>query len=159
MPRRRSACAIHRQTVPDGSSAARTVGRRPAGIIALSLFFVFGAVMSGTTAGMLATPGGPLDPVWRLRPLAREQLAPLGIWGVLLMATVSLACIGAAVGLWTGRRAGYRLAAALLLTNLLGDLANAVVRRDPRTLIGIPIVAVLLWYLRLRQPIQPRGVT
>jgi hypothetical protein len=145
--------------VPDGSSAARTVGRRPAGIIALSLFFVFGAVMSGTTAGMLATPGGPLDPVWRLRPLAREQLAPLGIWGVLLMATVSLACIGAAVGLWTGRRAGYRLAAALLLTNLLGDLANAVVRRDPRTLIGIPIVAVLLWYLRLRQPIQPRGVT
>jgi hypothetical protein len=76
---------------------------------------------------------------------------------VLLMATVSLACLGAAVGLWTGRRAGYRLATALLLTNLLGDLANAVVRRDPRTLIGIPIVAVLLWYLRLREPLQPHG--
>jgi len=158
MPQRRSACAIHRQTVTDGSSAARTLGQRPAGITALSLFFVFGAVMSGTTAGMLATPGGPLDLVWRLRPLAREQLAPLGIWGVLLMATVSLACIGAAVGLWTGRRAGYRLAAGLLLANLLGDLANVVVRQDLRALIGVPIVVVLLWYLRLRHPLQPHGV-
>ena len=96
---------------------------------------------------MLATPGGPLDPVWRLRPSAREELAPLGLWGVLLMATVSLACLGAAFGLWTGRRFGHRLAVALLLTNLLGDLANATMRGDPRTLIGIPIVGLLLWYL------------
>ena len=72
-------------------------------------------------------------------PRHGRELAPLGAWGVLLMATVSLACIGAAVGLWTGRRAGYRLAAVLLVTNLLGDLANAVIRGDPRTLIGIPI--------------------
>ena len=71
------------------------------------------------------------------------------------MATVSLACIGAAVGLWTGRRVGYRLAAVLLVTNLLGDLANAVIRGDPRTLIGIPIAGVLLWYL-LRRPAQPQ---
>jgi hypothetical protein len=118
------------------------------------MFFAFGAVMSGTTAVLLATPGGPLDPVWRVRPSAREELAPLGIWGVLLMATVSLACIAAAVGLWTGRRAGYRLAAVLLVTNLLGDLANAVVRGDPRTLIGIPIVVALLWDLLPRQPAQ-----
>jgi hypothetical protein len=124
-----------------------TVGRRPAGITALSLFFVFGAVMSGATAVMLATPGGLLDAVWRLRPSAREDLTPLGAWGVLLMASVSLASIGAAFGLWTGRRFGYRLAAALLVTNLVGDLVNALVRGDPRTLIGIPIAGVLLWYL------------
>ncbi len=111
--------------------------------------------MSGITAVLLATPGGPLDPVWRLRPSAREELAPLGALGVLLMATVSLACLGAAVGLWTGRRAGYRLAAVLLVTNLLGDLANAVIRGDPRTLIGLPIAGVLLWYL-LRRPAQPQ---
>ncbi len=103
--------------------------------------------MSGATASMLATPGGPLDPVWRLRPSAREELAPLGTWGVLLMGTVSLACIGAALGLWNGRRAGYRLAVALLVTNLVGDLVNAVLRQDPRTLIGVPIAGVLLWYL------------
>ena len=47
------------------------------------------------------------------------------------------------------------LAAVLLVTNLLGDLANAVVRGDPRTLIGIPIVGVLLWYL-LRRQAQPQ---
>jgi hypothetical protein len=113
--------------------------------------------MSGATAVMLATPGGPLDPVWRIRPSAREELVPLGAWGVLLMATVSLACVAAAAGLWTGRRAGYRIAAVLLVTNLLGDLANAIVRGDPRTLIGVPIVLVLLWYLRLRRPHQPHG--
>lgn len=117
------------------------------GITALSLFFLFGAVMSGATAVMLATPCGPLEPVWRLRPSAREELAPLGGWGVLLMATVSLACIGAALGLWTGRRVGYRLAVALLVTNLVGDLGNALARGDPRTLIGVPIAGVLLWYL------------
>ena len=100
---------------------------------------------------MLATPGGPLDPVWRIRPSAREELVPLGAWGVVLMATVSLACIGAAVVLWPGRRAGHRLAAVLLVTNLLGDLANSVICRDPRTLLGIPIAGVLLWYL-LRRP-------
>lgn len=96
---------------------------------------------------MLAMPGGLLDPVWRLRPSAREELTPLGGWGVLLMATVSLACVGAAIGLWTGRRAGYRLATALLVTNLVGDLVNALVRGDPRTVVGVPIAAVLLWYL------------
>ena len=129
-----------------------TVGGRPAGITALCLFFIFGALMSGSTAVMLATPGGALDFVWRLRPSAREELALLGPWGVLLMATVSLACLGAAVGLWTGRRAGYRLAVALLVTNLAGDLANAAVRSDPRTLIGIPIAGLLLWYLVRRHP-------
>src|SRR5262245_50023830 len=111
--------------------------------------------MSGTTALMLATPGGPLEPVWGLRPAAREELTPLGGWGVLLMATVSLACIGAAIGLWTGRRAGYRLAVGLILTNLIGDLINALVRQDPRTLIGVPIAGAPVWYLLRRRPAEP----
>lgn len=84
------------------------------------------------------------------------MLAQLGSWGVPLMATVSLACIAAAVGLWKGHPAGYRLAVALLLTNLAGDLANATVRGDPRTLVGIPIVGVLLWYLLRRRPYRAR---
>ena len=109
--------------------------------------------MSGTTAVLLATPGGPLDSIWQLRPAAREELAPLGAWGVLLMGTVSLACLGAAYGLWAGRRAGYHLATAVLVTNLIGDLLNAFVRRDPRTLIGIPIAGVLLWYLVQHRPL------
>ena len=111
--------------------------------------------MSAITAVLLATPGGPLDPVWRLRPSAREELAPLGAWGVVVMARVAVACMGGGAGLWPGRRAGSRLAAVLLVTNLLGDLANAVIRGDPRTLIGIPIAGVLLWYL-LRRPAQPQ---
>ena len=73
------------------------------------------------------------------------------------MATVSLACVGAAIGLWTGRRAGYRLAMALLVTNLVGDLVNALVRGDPRTVVGVPIAAVLLWYLVRQGRVARRG--
>jgi len=36
---------------------------RPIGIIALSLFFVFGSVMSGLAAVMLLSPGSVLEPL------------------------------------------------------------------------------------------------
>jgi hypothetical protein len=38
-----------------------------------------------------------------------------------------------------------------LALNAFGDLTNAIVRRDPRTLVGVPIVALLLAYLASRR--------
>jgi hypothetical protein len=56
------------------------------GITLLSLFFLFGTVMSGLAAVMPSFPGSVLEPLWRLNPHAREGFAAMGGWAVLLMA-------------------------------------------------------------------------
>jgi len=89
--------------------------------------------------------------MWRLNPQARGAFASLGPWAVVLMGVVATACAGAAVGLWSGRPWGHRLAVGLVGTNLLGDLLNALGRGDRRTLIGLPIGGAMLAYLLSRQ--------
>jgi hypothetical protein len=121
--------------------------QRPKGITALSLFFGFGAAMAFTSFVALLYPGGFLEPMWRLNPRAREAFAGMGGWAVLLMAVVSVACAFASVGLWRGKQWGYVLAIVLLAINLIGDLANALLGIEPRAWFGVPIVALLLWYL------------
>jgi hypothetical protein len=60
------------------------------------------------------------------------------------MLAVLVSCLGAARGLWTGRRWGYWLAVALLVINLGGGLLNATVRADRRALVGLPIAGFML---------------
>lgn len=76
---------------------------RPFGISALSFFFVFGMSMSALATVSLAFPRGVLEPIWKINPRGREALGALGLPAVFLMATVSVACAGAAAGLWLGR--------------------------------------------------------
>jgi hypothetical protein len=123
---------------------------RPIGLVALTVFSVFGAVMSGLTAVLLLKPGSRLDALWRLNPTAQEKLTQLGLPAVLLMGVVSVACMLTAVGIWRGKRWGHRLACTVLVVNATGDVVSAIVRSDPRTLIGLPIVGVALWYLTSR---------
>lgn len=120
---------------------------RPAGITALSGFYLFGALMSGTAAIALFFPGSILDRMWRLNPPAQEALLGMGPWAIALMVAVSLACAASATGLWIGARWGQRLAVAVLVVNLIGDTANALFRGDLRTLIGLPIAAGIVAYL------------
>jgi len=68
--------------------------------------------------------------------------------GAVMMAVVSVACCVAALGLWRGRRWGRYVAGTLLIVNAAGDLLNGILRSDLRTLIGVPIAAALLYYLR-----------
>jgi hypothetical protein len=124
--------------------------RRPRGITVLSCFFVFGAIMSGVTSVMLLLPGTPLEWLWRLNPRARDDLKSLGLWGILLMALVCMACATAALGLWRCTRWGFWTAAIILSINLAGDTVNAFAEHDWRTLVGLPIGGVMLLYL-LRQ--------
>lgn len=121
--------------------------RRPVGIILLSIFFGFGALICLVTMLALAFPGGFLDPIWRLRPDARIEFQKLGNWSVFLMATVGLACGLAALGLAKSRELGRRLGIGILVVNLIGDSLNALLRHDPRTLIGLPIGGLMIWYL------------
>jgi hypothetical protein len=71
----------------------------------------------------------------------------MGVWAPVLMSVVCLACGASAYGFFTGQRWGYRLGIALLLINLTGDVANAALGIERRALIGVPVAALLLWYL------------
>lgn len=122
--------------------------RRPAGVTALSFFFVFGMTMSGIAAITLAFADSFLAPVWRVNPKGHEALVALGLLAVAMMSVVSLACVAAAAGLWLGRLWGQRIAMTILLVNAVGDLLNGTLGGDPRSLIGLPVAGALLYYLR-----------
>lgn len=125
--------------------------RRPSGVTALACLFAFGTLASGLSAVSLLTPGGPLEPMWRLNPRARESFAHMGGWAPLLMVAVCLTCAASAYGFFAGRRWGYRLGIALLLVNLASDLVNAALGIEPRAVVGVPIVAAILAYLSSRK--------
>jgi hypothetical protein len=120
---------------------------RPAGITALSVFFWFGASMSFLSFIALLFPGSFLEPMWRLNPRAREGFNSIGMWAIVLMCAVCLACASAAVGLWRGARWGYRLALIILAINLVGDVANVTLGTEPRAIVGIPIVLAIFAFL------------
>jgi len=103
--------------------------------------------MAGVTALALFAPGGTLDAIWRLNPTAHVGLMKMGPWAVVLMAVVTAACAVSARGLWIRARWGQRLAVVLLVVNLIADAANALLRSDLRTLVGVPIAALLIAYL------------
>jgi hypothetical protein len=71
----------------------------------------------------------------------------MGLAAPLLLVAVSTACAVAAVGLWRRRRWGYLVTVGLLCVQLLGDVVNVVWGREPRAVIGVPIVVALLLYL------------
>ena len=124
-----------------------TTAHRPSGITALSIFFLAGAAISLTASLSLLRPNSFLESMWRLNPRAQEGLSSLGQWAVLLLATVSLFCATAAIGLWRGSRWGHWLAIGLIATNLIGDVTNVILGTEPRAIVGIPIAGAMLLYL------------
>jgi len=107
--------------------------------------------MSGLTLLMLLFPGSPLDALWRVNPRAHQGLAVLGLRALLLMGATSLACAAAALGLWRCTRWGLWTALVILVINLSGDTGNAFLTGDKRSLIGLPIGGLMIWYLISRR--------
>lgn len=120
---------------------------RPAGIVALSIFFTAGAAISFVTCVSLLFPGSFLEPMWKLNPRAHEAFGSMGHWAVVLMAAVSSSCAFAAAGLLKRAKWGRRLAIIVLAINLAGDIANTLMGTDRRAIVGVPIAAALLAYL------------
>jgi hypothetical protein len=118
------------------------------GMKVLVAFFAFGVCACLVTVVLLLLPGSPLDVVWRLNPEAQAAFHQIGpLLSVLLMLAVGSACGTAAVGLARRKAWGRRLAIGILVVNLAGDTFNAVVRDDPRTLIGLPVAGAMIWFL------------
>lgn len=119
----------------------------PAGIVALTILFLFGTVASSVSLVALSFPGSFLESIWKLNPRAHEGFAKMGGWAIVLMSLVCLACALTAVGLWRGARWGYWLAVVMLAVNLLGDIANVLMGTERKALVGIPIVIIILIFL------------
>jgi hypothetical protein len=122
--------------------------RRSLGTILLIIFFAAGALICLVTMLALAFPGSFLESIWQLKPEARVQFLQIGRGAsIALMAVVGVACGSAAIGLARNAEWGRRLAIAVLAVNLIGDSLNALLRHDPKTLIGLPIGGLMIWYL------------
>ena len=113
----------------------------------LAAFFAFGAMMCALVLALLLFSGSPFDSVWRLNPEARLAFRSLGNWSFLLMLTVGIACLFAAIGLWRGALWGTRLAVTILSINIIGDIVNTLFRHDYRALIGLPVGAAIIFLL------------
>jgi hypothetical protein len=121
---------------------------RSVGTILLVLFFAAGALICLVTMLALALPGSCLESIWRLKPEARNQFEEIGRGvSIVLMAAIGTACSLAAVGLAQASKWGRWLAIGILTANLIGDSVNALLRHDPKTLIGLPIGGLMIWYL------------
>lgn len=119
----------------------------PRGITAAGIFLLFGAVMAFLAGTTLVWQGSALDRIWSLNPHAHKELAPFGrvagIAFLLLAATLTVACVG-----WLKRRLwGWRLAVAIIATQVLGNLLNIFMGDLLRGGIGILIAGALLFYL------------
>ena len=113
--------------------------------------FAIGVLATGLSFVSLLDPGGPLEPIWRVNPRGHEAFSKMGVWAPLLLGAVCLTCAAAAYGFFKGARWGLRLGVTLLVVNLAADVVNAALGIEPRAVIGVPIVALLLWYLSNRK--------
>jgi hypothetical protein len=118
------------------------------GTILLVIFFAAGALVCVVTVLALAFPESFLESIWRLKPEARLEFLQIGRGlSIALMIIVGGACASSAIGLARNAEWGKRLALAVLIVNLIGDSLNALLRHDPRPLIGLPIGGLMIWYL------------
>ena len=96
----------------------------PNGVIAVGIFLFFGAIMASLAGTTLVWPGSILDRMWAINAPAYTRLAPygktVGIPFLMLGGTLVVAGVG-----WFRRSLwGWRLAVAIIATQMLGDLAN-----------------------------------
>lgn len=122
--------------------------KRRLGTVLLVFFVAAGGLICLVIMLALTFPGSFLESIWRFKPEARVQFQEIGrAVSIALMATVGVACGLSAIGLARNARRGRSLAIAVLVVNLIGDSLNALLRHDPKTLIGLPIGGLMIWYL------------
>lgn len=122
-------------------------GLDPRGFSAIGIFLFFGATMSCLAATTLLWQDTVLDNLWSLNPSARRLLAPLGAKVGIPFLLLAVALTAAGIGWFRHRLWGWRLAVAIIATQLLGDIVNCVRGDLLRGATGVIIAGALLLYL------------
>jgi hypothetical protein len=120
---------------------------KPPGFAAIGIFLFFGAAMAGLAATTLLWPGTSLDRAWILNPTAYKQLSPLGNKVGILFLLLAVLLVLSGVGWFRRRLWGWRLAVAIIATQVLGDITNLVRGDWLHGGIGVIIAGPLLLYL------------
>jgi hypothetical protein len=128
------------------------------GMTAVGIFLFFGAAMASLAATTLLWRGTALDRIWALNPRAYRGLVPFGKAPGILFLLLGVVLVFAGVGWFKRRIWGWRLAVAIIATQVLGDLVSAFMGRVIEGAIGIVIASALLLYL-LRPKIRAAFVT
>jgi ABC-type antimicrobial peptide transport system permease subunit len=119
----------------------------PLGMTAIGIFLLFGTAMAFLAGTTLIWRGTFLDRMWALNPRAYDELAPLGKPAGLLFLSLAVALILASTGWFKRRRWGWRLAVAIIGTEVLGNFVNILSGRAVQGLVGITIAGALLLYI------------
>jgi hypothetical protein len=113
----------------------------------MGIFLVFGACMASLAGLTLAFPGTAMDRIWILNSRAYQQLAPLGKEVGILFLLLAVTLAVAAAGWFLRRIWGWRLAVAIIATQILGDMVNVFSGHAIEGGIGVIIASALLVYL------------
>jgi hypothetical protein len=143
--------ALSSTAVNVSSGHINTLPRRPLGFTAIGVFFFFGFVMASLAGTTLVHSGTVLDKMWKLNPVAHEQLMPLAPTVGFAFLLLAWALLFAGIGWLKRRRWGWILGTAIIAINLCGDVFNASRGEWLKGSFGILVAGLLLYYMtRLR---------
>jgi len=116
-------------------------------LTAIGIFLFFGAVMASLAGTTLLWRGTILERMWALNPTAYKKLEPWGAAAGVLFLLLGVALSVAGAGWFKRRLWGWILAVAILATQVLGHLVNALRGDVVRGAIGFTIAGALLFYV------------
>jgi hypothetical protein len=119
----------------------------PRGFKAVGVFLFFGATMAALAGMALLWRDTFLARIWELNVSAYNQLAPLGAPVGIAFLLLSAALAVAGTGWFLRRRWGWLLTVAIIATQVLGNLVNAIRGDLLKAGAGFLIAAALLIYL------------
>lgn len=122
--------------------------KSPGGMSAIGIFLFFGATVASLAGLTLFWPGTVLDRMWALNPGAYKELAPFGRGVGIPFLLLGAALATAGVGWFKRFLWAWRLAVAIIVTQVLGNFVNIFMGRVVEGAIGVTIAGALLFYLR-----------